>query len=177
MVEASPLLAWILAPLELRHHFRPPLLGVLLILQLTLIEQTQAQVVQSQSGQPLHTDNENTFVDASDGSDIEEFTESFLSSSQTISEFSQNQSILLSAQDVQNASVVHETVANPLSLLWSMWIPWILLWPISNGGLIPPRRHSPGSRSKHRRVLPASPRGRGRYCGLPAVVRDRPSKA
>ena len=49
----------------------------------------------------------------SDGSDIEELTESSLSSSQTISEFSQSQSILCSGQDVQNASVVRETVVTP----------------------------------------------------------------
>ena len=71
---------------------------------------SSAQVVQQQPGQPLQTDNQDVFVDASDGSDIEEFPQSSLSSSQTISEFSQSQSILCNAQDVQNNSVVPGTV-------------------------------------------------------------------
>ena len=51
-------------------------------------------------------------MDASDGSDIEEFTEDVpsLSSSQAISEFSQSQSILSGVQNVKNGSVTGDVV-------------------------------------------------------------------
>ena len=39
-----------------------------------------------------------------------------------------------------------------------------------------PRRRSPGSRRKQRRVVSASPQGRGQHRGLPSVARDRPSR-
>jgi len=61
------------------------------------------------------TDLEEVFVDASDGSDIEEFTEDepSLSSSQAISDFSQSQSILSGVQNVeQNGSVIGDVVVS-----------------------------------------------------------------
>ena len=69
-----------------------------------------ARVFRSQSDKPLQTDCDDVFFDASDGSDIEDFTESPLPSSQTISEFSQSQSIFHNAQDVRNDGVVPGTV-------------------------------------------------------------------
>ena len=138
-----------------------------------------AQVVQSQSHKPLQTDFEDVFVDASDGSDIEEFTESSAPSSQTISEFSQSQSILRNDQVVQNDSVVPGTVVVPtVADVDSMDPSLVSLKRRSDspGDFRRPRRRSPGSRSKHRRVASASPLGRGKHRGLPPVVRDRPSK-
>ena len=113
---------------------------------------SSAQVVQQQPGQPFQTDNEDVFVDASDGSDIEEISQSSLSSSsQTISEFSQSQSILRNAQDVQNDSVPGTFVVPTIvdvdsrdpslaSLKWRSDLPV---------DFRRPRRRSPGSRRKH----------------------------
>ena len=127
----------------------------------------------------MQTDCEDVFVDASDGSDIKEFTESSLPSSQTISEFSQSQSILRNAQHVQNDSVVPGTVVVPTVVNVdsmdpsSVSLKWRSDSPVD---FHRPRRRSPSSRRKHRRVASASPLGHGQHRGLPLVVRDRPSK-
>ena len=149
---------------------------------------SSAQAVQQQPGQPLQTDSEDVFVDASDGSDIEEFPQSSLSPSQTISEFSQSQSILRNAQDVQNDSVVPGTVV-PIVVDVGTVVPTVVdvdsmdpsLASLKRRSDSPvdfrkPRRRSPGSRRKQRRVVSASPQGRGQHRGLPSVARDRPSR-
>ena len=138
-----------------------------------------AQVVQPRSDKLLQTDCEDLFVDASDGSDIEEFTESSLPSSQSISEFSQSQSILRNAQDVRNDGVVPGTVVVPTVVDVDSMDPSLVSLKRRSDSSVDfrrPRHRSPGSRRKHRRVASASPLGRGQHRGLPPVVRDRPSK-
>ena len=140
---------------------------------------SSAQAVQQQPGQPLQTDSEDVFVDASDGSDIEEFPQSSLSSSQTISEFCQSQSILRDAQDVQNDSVVPGAVVVPTVVDVDSMDPSLASLKRRSDSPMDfrrPRRRSPGSRRKQRRVFSSSPQGRGHHRGLPSVARDRPSR-
>ena len=134
------------------------------------------QVVQQQPGQPLQTDNEDVFVDASDSSDIEESPQSFPPSSQTISEFSQSHP---NAQDVQNDSVVPGTVVVPTVVDVYTMDPSLASLKRRSDSPVDfrrPRRPSPGSRRKHRRVVSASPQGHGQHRRLPLVARDRPSR-
>ena len=133
------------------------------------------------------------FVDASDGSDIEDFTDTPPSSSPAISEFSQSQSILRGAQiDEQNSQIAEQTSHGSVDCVViqtsdvrstadvdSMDPSLASLKRRSRR----PRNNSPGT--KHRRVVSASPHGRGRsasprgrglgrHAGLPPVARDRP---
>lgn len=163
-----------------------------------------SQPLSSQSSEKValssqKADQQDVFEDASDGSDIDEFTEDepSISSSQTISDFSQSQSILRGTQNVeknvnnnvQNGSVIDGVVISEIvEVIESSDLRSTADVDSMDPSLVSlkrksqpaedsrrPRRRSPGSRSKHRRVISASPRGRGRHRGLPAVSSDRPS--
>jgi len=130
------------------------------------------------------SDVEEVFVDASDGSDIEEFTEDepSLSSFQAISEFSQSQSILNRAQNVklnvQSGSVVGGAiVSDVVEVLDSSNLRSkadVDSMDPSLASLKHSRSREPSSKKKHRTVS-ASPNGGGRHSGLPMVLRDRPT--
>jgi len=123
-------------------------------------------------------------VDASDGSDIEEFTEDgpSLSSSQAISEFSPSQSILNGAQNVklnvQNGSVVGGPIVSAVvEVLDSSDLRSKADVDSMDPSLASPKRsrpREPSSKKKHR-TASASPHGGGRHRGLPMVLRDRPT--
>ena len=71
---------------------------------------SSCQSSSSMAPPPQQIDLEEVFVDASDGSDIEDFTETPPPSSPAISEFSQSQSILPGAQiDEQNSKIAEQT--------------------------------------------------------------------
>ena len=120
-------------------------------------------------------------MDASDGSDIEEFTEDepSLSSFQAISEFSQSQSILSGVQNVeQNVSVIGGVVASDVvEVLESSDLRSKADVDSMDPSLASPKRsrpREPSSKKKHR-TASASPHGGGRHRGLPMVLRDRPT--
>jgi len=120
-------------------------------------------------------------LDASDGSDIEEFTEDVpsLSSSQAISEFSQSQSILSRVQNVkQNGSIIGDViVSDVVEVLESLDLRSkadVDSMDPSLASLKRSRSREPSSKKKYRTVS-ASPHGGGQHHGLPMVLRDRPT--
>ena len=140
---------------------------------------------------PQQIDLEEVFVDASDGSDIEDFTATPPSSSPAISEFSQSQSILRGAQiDVQNSQIAEQTSHGSVDrvVIQTSDVHSVTDVDSMDPSLASLKRRSRRPRNnsrgtKHRRVVSASPhgrgrsaspRGRGRHAGLPSVARDRP---
>lgn len=131
------------------------------------------------------------FHDASDGSDIGEFTDSgsLPPSSQSISDVSQaSQSILQNVSIVQDGSVqnnsdkvisdvievIEESNCSSAADVDSMDPSLVSLKrkTASSSDRHKSRSRSSGSRSKHKRVVSASPRGR--HAGLPSVAKDHP---
>ena len=152
---------------------------------------SSCQSSSSMAPPPQQIDLEEVFVDVSDGSDIEDFTETPPSSFAAISEFSQSQSILRGAQiDEQNSQIAEKTSHGSVDCEVIQTSDVRLAANVDS--MDPsvaslkrrsrrPRNNSPGI--KHRRVVSASPHGRGRsaspcgrgrHVGLLSVARDRP---